>query len=259
MCEVFLARLKLAQGDAAGAAVMLAQVAQIARQRNFIHRLPEVAAAQVIVLLKQGNLAAAARLAQAYELPLSQARVILAQGDPSSALAMVESFCQKVEARGWQDERLKGLVLQAVVLQTLSETDRALKVLGDALELAEPSGYIRIFVDEGPPMAQLLSEAAARGMMPDYVAKLTAAFEAEVQKSESTSYLPSAHLLVEPLSLRELEILRLIALGMSNHEIGERLFLAISTIKGHNRNIFAKLQVQRRTEAIMRARELGLL
>ena len=259
MCEVFLARLKLAQGDAAGAAVMLAQVAQIARQRNFIHRLPEVAAAQVIVLLKQGDLAAAARLAQAYELPLSQARVILAQGDPSSALAMVKSFCQKLETRGWQDERLKGLVLQAVVLQTLSETDRALKVLENALELAEPSGYIRIFVDEGPPMAQLLSEAAARGMMPDYVARLTASFDAEVQKSESTSYLSSAHLLVEPLSLRELEILRLIAQGLSNQEIGERLFLAISTIKGHNRNIFAKLQVQRRTEAIMRARELGLL
>jgi LuxR family maltose regulon positive regulatory protein len=259
MCEVFLARLKLAQGDAAVAAVMLAKVAQIARQRNFMHRLPEVAAAQVVVMIKQGNLAKAAHLTQAYELPLSQARVILAQGDPSSALALVESFCQKVEARGWQDERLKGLVLQAVVLQSLSETDRAEKVLAEALELAEPAGFIRIFVDEGPPMAQLISEASARGIMPDYVAELIAAFEAEVLKSEGTSSLPAAHLLVEPLSLRELEILQLIAQGMSNHEIGERLFLAESTVKGHNRNIFAKLQVQRRTEAIARARELGLL
>jgi LuxR family maltose regulon positive regulatory protein len=259
ICEVFLARLALAQGDAASAAAMLAQVAQIARQRNFRLRLPEVAAAQVVVMLKQGNQAAAAHLAQAYDLPLSQARVKLAQGDPSSALALVESFCQKADARGWHDERLKGLVLQAVVLQTLNETDRAVEVLEEALELAEPGGFIRIFVDEGSPMAQLLSEAAARGMMSDYVAELIAAFEAEVLKSEGTSSLPAAHLLVEPLSLRELEILRLIAQGLSNHEIGERLFLAIPTVKGHNRNIFAKLQVQRRTEAIARARELGLL
>ena len=259
MCEVFLARLKLAQGDVAGAAVMLAQVSQTARQRNFMHRLPEVAAAQVVVMLKQGNLAKAAHLAQANELPLSQARVILAQGDPTAALAVLESFCQKVEARGWQDEQLKGLVLQAVALQAIGETDRAVKVLGDALELAEPGGFIRIFVDEGAPMAQLLSEAEARGMMLDYVARLMAAFEAEAQKGEGTLYLPSSQHLIEPLSLRELEILRLIAHGLSNHEISERLFLAIPTIKGHNRNIFAKLQVQRRTEAIARARQLGLL
>ena len=259
MCEVFLARLKLARGDTAGAAAMLAQVAQIARQRNFVHRLPEVAAAQVVVMLKQGNQAAAAHLAQAYELPLSQARVILAQGDPSSALAVLESFCQKVETRGWQDERLKGLVLQAVVLQTLNETDRAVKVLGKALELAEPGGFIRIFVDEGTPVAQLLSEAAARGMMPVYVTELMAEFEAEAQKGEGTPDLSSTQHLVEPLSLRELEILRLIAQGLSNQEIGERLFLAIPTVKGHNRNIFAKLQVQSRTEAIAHARQLGLL
>ena len=229
MCEVFLARLALARGDAAGAVAMLAQVAQIARQRNFVHRLPEVAAAQVMVMLKQGNLSAAAHLAQTYELPLSRARVILAQGDPTAALAVVESFCQKVEARGWQDERLKGLVLQAVVLQTLNETDRAVKALGDALELAEPGGLIRIFIDEGPPMAQLLSEAAAREMMPDYVARLMAAFEAEAQKSEGAPAQSSAHLFIEPLGQRELEILRLIAQGLSNQEISERLFLALST------------------------------
>ena len=259
MCEVFLARLKRAQGDVAGAAAMLAKLAQIARQRNFSLRLPEIAAEQVMVMLKQGNLDAAAHLAQTYELPLSQARVYLAQGDPSSALAVLESFCQKVETRGWQDERLKGLVLQAVVLQTLSETDVAVKVLGDALELAEPGGFIRTFIDEGAPMAQLLSEAAARGLNSDYVAKLMAAFKAEVYKTEGASSLPSAQPLIEPLGLREMEILRLIAQGLSNQEISERLFLALSTIKGHNRNIFAKLQVQRRTEAIARGRELGLL
>ena len=97
--EVFLARLKLAQGDVAGAAAMLAEAEQSVRQHNFVHRMPEVAAAQVLTLLRQGNLAAAAHLAQTHELPLSQARVHLAQGDPSAALAVLEPWRQQVEAR----------------------------------------------------------------------------------------------------------------------------------------------------------------
>ena len=258
-CEVFLARLKLAQGDVAGAAAILAEAGQFARQHNFVHRMPEVAAAQVLTLLRQGNLAAAAHLAQTHELPLSQARVHLAQGDPSAALAVLEPLRQQVEAKGWEDERLKVMVLQAVALHAHGEKDKAVQLLGDALALAEPGGFIRIFVDEGLPMAQLLSEAAARGIMPDYVGKLLAAFEAEEQKSEDKSDLPPAQPLIEPLSQRELEVLQLIAQGLSNREISERLFLALSTVKGHNRKIFDKLQVQRRTEAVARARELGLL
>ena len=131
-----------------------------------------------------------------------------------------------------------------------------------ALTLAEPEGYVRIFVDEGRPMAQLLSEAAAHGIMPYYTAKLLAVFEAEEHKSADESHVPPAlpaHSLTEPLSQRELEVLQLIAQGLSNREISERLFLALDTVKGHNRNIFRKLQVRRRTEAVARARELGLL
>ena len=109
-------------------------------------------------------------------------------------------------------------------------------------------------------MAQLLSEAAALGMMPDYTGKLLAALEADAQKRENTSSLPPpAQSLIEPLSPRELEVLHLMAAGLSNQEMCERLFLALSTVKGHNRTIFGKLQVQRRTEAVARARELGLL
>ena len=108
-------------------------------------------------------------------------------------------------------------------------------------------------------MAELLAEAAARGIMPDYTRKLLAAFEADKPRSEDGSSPPPAQPLIEPLSERELEVLRLIAQGLSNHEISQRLFLALSTIKGHNRLIFNKLQVQRRTEAVARARELGLL
>ncbi len=256
---MLLARLKLAQGDVVSATALLAKAEQFVRQQNFVHWMPDVAAVQVLTLLHQGNLSAAAHLAQTHDLPLSQARVHLAQGDPSAALAVLESWRQQVEAKGWQDERLKVMVLQAVALQAHGEKDKAVQLLCDALAIAAPGGFIRLFVDEGPPMAHLLSEAEASGMMPDYIGKLLAACEAEEHKSENTSYLPPAQPLIEPLSPRELEVLQLIAQGRSNQEMSERLFLALSTVKGHNRNIFGKLQVQRRTEAVARARELGLL
>jgi LuxR family maltose regulon positive regulatory protein len=174
-------------------------------------------------------------------------------------LSALVPWLQQVETKGWQDERLKAMVLQAVALFTSGNKDRALEVLGEALTLAEPNGFMRVFLDEGVPMFQLLSAAAARGMMPNYAGKLLAAFEAEKQKNMDPSPRMSAQLLVEPLSPRELEVLHLIAQGLSNDEIGKRLFLALDTVKGHNRRIYDKLQVQRRTEAVARARELGLL
>ncbi|MBA3474835.1 MAG: hypothetical protein H0T57_16710, partial [Rubrobacter sp.] len=259
---VFLARLKLAQRDAAGAAAILAEAEAFVRQHNFVFRMADVAAAQVLTLLHQGNLAAAAHLAQTHELPISQARVHLAQGDTSAALAALRPLRQQAEAKGWEDERLKVMVLQAVALQAHGEKDEAAQLLGDALALAEPGSFIRIFVDEGMPMAQLLSEAAAHGITPDYTGKLLAVFEAEAQKSEDKSYLPPAspsQPLVEPLSQRELEVLQLIAQGLSNREISERLFLALDTVKGHNRRIYGKLLVQRRTEAVAKARSLNIL
>jgi len=260
--EVFLARLKLARRDVAGAAAMLAEADQSVRQHNFVYRMPEVAAAQVLTLLRQGDLAAAAQLATAHQLPISQARVYLAWGDASKALALLSPLRREVEAKGWADERLKVMVLQAVALHAHGEKDKAVQLLGDALALAEPGGFIRIFVDEGFPMTQLLSEAVARGIMPDYVDRLLAVFGAEEQRSKVKSYLPPvppAQPSIEPLSQREVTVLQFMAQGLSNREISERLFLALSTVKGHNRNIFDKLQVQRRTEAVARARELGLL
>jgi LuxR family maltose regulon positive regulatory protein len=118
--EVVLARLKLAQGDVAGAAVLLAEADRSARQQNFVHRIPEVAAAQVLTLLRQGNLAAATHLAQTHELPISQARVYLAQGDTSAALTVLSAWRGQMEARRWEDERLKVMVLQAVALRARS-------------------------------------------------------------------------------------------------------------------------------------------
>jgi len=259
ICEIFLSRIKLAQGDLSGAAAILAKADQSARQKNFVYRIPEVVAAQVVTLLRQGNVAVAARLAQAYDLPIVQARVYLAQGDPSAALGVLERWRQQVEAKAWKDEQLKMTVLEAVAYQAQGEKDKAIQMLSDALSIAEPEGFIRIFVDEGLPMAQLLAEAVARGISPDYAAKLLAILEAEQQASENKLDVSSAQLLSEPLSQRELEVLQLIAQGLSNDEIGKQLFLALDTVKGHNRKIFDKLQVQRRTEAVARARELGLL
>jgi ATP/maltotriose-dependent transcriptional regulator MalT len=264
-CGLLLARLKLAHGDLAGAAAMLAQAEQFVRQHHFAHRMPEVAALQALTLLRQGNLVAAAQLAQTHELPISQARVHLAQGDPSTALAVLEPLRQQAEAKAWADERLKIMVLQVVALHAHGEKDKAAQLLFDALALAAPDGFIRLFVDEGLPMAELLSEAAAHGMMPDYIGKLLAACEdATKDRGRTTKSFPSSSVfrpssLVEPLSQRELEVLQLIAQGLSNREISERLFLALMTVKGHNQKIFGKLQVQRRTEAVARARELGLL
>ncbi|HEY3474833.1 MAG TPA: LuxR C-terminal-related transcriptional regulator, partial [Anaerolineales bacterium] len=257
--EVFLARLKLAQGDVDGAAAILAKTDESVRQHNFVHRMPEVAAAQVLTFIRQGNLAAASHLAEAQNLPISRARVHLAEGNPSSALVILQSFRQEMEAKGWKDELLKTAVLQAVAHHAQGDQEMALQALGDALAMAEPGGFIRVFVDEGEQIAHLLSEASMRGVMPDYVGKLLAAFEAEKQKTRDKSASTASRPLVEPLSQRELEVLQLIAQGFSNDEIGKRLYLALDTVKGHNRRIFDKLQVQRRTEAVARARELGLL
>jgi LuxR family maltose regulon positive regulatory protein len=256
--EMFLARLKLARADVDRAAAILAKTDRAVRAHNFVLRMPELATAQVLTNLRQGNLAAAAQLAKTHRLPLSQARVHLARGEAVAALAALESYRQQVESKGWQDERLKSMVLQALALYAQSEKNLALRVLAEALAIAEPGGFIRVFVDEGPSMAQLLSEAMAQGIMPDYVGKLLAAFGTEKQNGVQRSA-SSPQPLIEPLSPRELQVLQLIAQGLSNDEIGKRLFLALDTVKGHNRKIFDKLQVQRRTEAVARARELGLL
>jgi LuxR family maltose regulon positive regulatory protein len=248
--QILLARLKLARGDVAGAAAILDEVSQSVQQNGFTSCGPKVAAAQVLVLLRQGDLAAAAQLARTHDLPMSQTRVHLAQGDVAAALAALEPLRQRIEARGWPDERLKVMVRQAAALHAYGDEDQALQLLGNALALAWPGGFIRTFVDEGALMAQLLVQAATRGMMPDYTAKLLASFEDALSEAEG---------LVEPLSQRELEVLQLVAQGLSNREISKQLFLALSTVKGHNRNIYGKLEVQRRTEAIARARELGLL
>jgi LuxR family maltose regulon positive regulatory protein len=259
-CQVFLSCLKLAHRDVAGAAAILAEADQLVRQHDLVYRVSEVVAAQVLALLRQGNLTAAADLAETHELPISQARVHLAQGDTSAALAVFGPLHQQVEIKGWEDERLKVMALQAVALHAHGEKDKAVQLLADVLALAEPGGFVRLFVDEGRPMARLLYETLTRGIAVDYVRRLVAAFsDTEPKQADSAATQTSASEWVEPLSERELEVLQLVAEGLTNPEIASRLFLSLHTVKTHTHNIYGKLNVRNRTEAVARAQVLGLL
>jgi len=263
---VFLARLKWAQGDAAGAREILTRAEHDARERNFALRLPEIASAQAALALAQGDIATAARLAENLKQPLLQARVLLAQGNAHDALIALDAYRQFVESKAWQDETLKVLALQAVALNANKGREKGLEQLGKALAMAEPAGFIRLFFDEGEPMRLLIAnfrlqikDQPDEKRLLNYADKLLTAFahSKNIVKSEIKNQ--KSEIIVEPLSARELEILQLIAQGHSNQEICERLFLALSTVKGHNRVIFDKLQVKNRTEAVARARALGLI
>jgi LuxR family transcriptional regulator, maltose regulon positive regulatory protein len=271
--KVFLAGLKLARGDVSGAAAMLAEAEQSVRQNNFVHRIPEVVAAQVLVLLRQGNLEAAAQLAQTHELASSQARVFLAQADSSAALAILEPYRQHMEAKGWVDELLKVMVLQTIALHAQGEKDKAVHLLSDALALAEPGGYVRIFVNEGEAMRSLLEKLARHRDHPlsvmwtnswlllrnrwrrqngvsAIIPPKSGRIEPEVR--------PAKNMLVEPLSERELEVLRLLRSELSGPEIAGQLIVSLNTLRTHTKNIFNKLGVNNRRAAVRRAEELDL-
>jgi LuxR family maltose regulon positive regulatory protein len=175
-------------------------------------------------------------------------------------LDFLEAQYHIVEAHGWVDWMIDTLIVQALAFQAQGRDDEALKSLEQALTLAGPEGYTRIFLDEGPPMMRLLYQAAQRGIYPEYAGQLLAAFEiAPVSKAPEPP--PAVHPApaVEPLTLRETEVLQLIAEGLSNREIAQRLFISLSTVKRHAATIFGKLAVYNRTQAVARGRDLGLL
>ncbi|MFL5807464.1 MAG: LuxR C-terminal-related transcriptional regulator [Roseiflexaceae bacterium] len=196
-------------------------------------------------------------------------RVTLAQGKPSEALERLAPLIQGARAAARWGDMNELLVLQARAYQTHHDQGQALATLAEAVRRAEPEGYIRIFADEGPPMAALLAQLRdqerRRGPTP-YLDMLLAAFpdcrlqiaDCRLPAKQSAIYnLQSA--LVEPLSARELEVLHLMARGASNQEIAEKLVLALNTVKRHVSNIIAKLGAANRTQAVAQARPLGLL
>jgi LuxR family maltose regulon positive regulatory protein len=231
-------------------------VEQFVHQHNFERRISEVAALQILILLRQDNLAAAADLAQIYDLPLSQARVHLAQDNPAAALALLEPLRQQAQDNRGPTERLQVLVLQALVYQAVGEVDTAVSLLVEALMTAEPGGYIRLFIDEGRPMRTLLQKLKDEITPPvPYIDTLLAAFDEPDMQSSTFSPQP----LIDPLSERELEILALITDGLKNKEIADKLFISINTVHYHTKNLYSKLGVNKRTKAVLRAKALNLL
>ena len=165
-------------------------------------------------------------------------------------LSQIEPIVSAQKCFYWQ---IEVLVLQAVAWQKKANPGHALPCLEKALFLAEQEVYVRIFLDEGEPMTILLQLAAKKGVHPEYVRRLLSAASSADNKTTLTQSL------IEPLSGRELEILHLVAEGMSNGQIADTLIIARGTVKKHINNIFGKLGVQSRTQCVARARELNLL
>ena len=262
--DILRARLMFVRNEHTEAEALLTRISGAAITGQLTNRTLEAADLQVLYMLRRGAIQQAADLAIEHQLPLGQARALLAQDKGLQALRLTDAHRRSMEAKCLVQEALKASVVQAIIRHALGKTGSALQVLREALAQAQPQVSIRLFVDEGAPMNSLLSQLQHETDIAHYVAQLLAAFGTQtpgtcrVAMATTTAATPS-HLHVDPFSPRELEILRLIQQGHSNQKISERLFLSLSTVKWHNQNIFSKLDVQRRTEAVARALELKLL
>jgi LuxR family maltose regulon positive regulatory protein len=200
-----------------------------------------------------------------YEL-LVLARLLIAQKRPGEVLKLLETLIPVAERRGRPGMLVEIYALQALAHQAQGDLDRAIDALECALSLAEPKGYVGIFAGEGEPMRVLLREAAKHGVMAEYAGSLLAAFEGYKFRA-SGSELPSSVepkasqpvALAEPLSDRELEVLRLLNTHLSSTEIAEQLCISANTVRFHIKNIYGKLGVHRRSDAVQQAGEFGLL
>jgi LuxR family maltose regulon positive regulatory protein len=269
-----LARVLQAQGDDQGAWRAIQKADQIRREDPIMPVLIGMNEKNKVRLwLAQDNLAAVSEWVQERGLdadgeppPLHEvekivlARVLVAQGRLDEAARLLQRLIEATEAGGRTFRAIEVLILQALASQAEGDATRAITTLERALALAEPGGFIRTFVDEGQPMAHLLYKAAARGIVSDYASQLLAAFPVtEWEQTESLKTQAPKSDLIEPLSERELDVLLLIAEGLTNQEIASRLFLALNTVKVHARHIYGKLGVGSRTQAVARARVLGVL
>jgi LuxR family transcriptional regulator, maltose regulon positive regulatory protein len=184
-------------------------------------------------------------------------RLLIARGEKTTAAAQLQVLYKRVAPADAQGFIIKIRVYQALAAAT---PDEALTFLAEALKMGQPEGFIRTFVDEGRLLAPLLHRALAQGILPEYTGQLLTIIESEerqrrkMQKGEGS---PSAYHTL--LSERELEVLQLIASGLSNQQIADRLIISLSTAKNHVHNILEKLDVQGRTEAVAQARELELI
>jgi LuxR family maltose regulon positive regulatory protein len=276
-----MARIQQAQGDLAGAVELLDE-AEYFYNGDFSPNVRPIPALKARVWVAQGNLDQALGWAHEQELSIDNelnylhefehitlARILLAQYESDrtqtsihEVIELLERLLKAAEEGKRIGSMIEILILQALVRHMQSDMPAALVPLERALTLAEPQGYVRIFLDEGADMVQLLREAARHGMMPSFIGKLLTTVEAKEEGREialpivAVSHMQS---LVEPLSQRELEILRLLQTELSVPEIAGELVIAASTVRTHTKSIYSKLNVNNRRAAVKRAAELDLI
>ena len=273
---LILALVRRARGDAEGAWEIVRRVEREATGADLM-TVEWAGAYRAWLLLDRGDLHAATRWAEEsgfdvndelnYQRELAHktlARVLAAQGQTEEALRLIDRLIDAAEKTGREGSKIKLLALRAVTLLAHRDKAGAPAPLEHALALAEPEGYVRTFVDEGEPMVKLLFDvrlSVARDrrvdarISPEYVGELLATIEQPPPRRTP----PGVEPLSEPLSDRELEVLRLVAAGMKNAEIARELFVVVGTVKTHLNSAYRKLGVRSRTQAISRARELNLL
>ncbi len=278
--RVAMARIREAQGDLHGALDLFDEAERL-YMSDFSPNVHPIAARKTRVWIAQGRLGESLNWLREQGLSaeddftylhefehITLAMILLARyrsdhtDNISETIRFLERLLKAAQEGGRIGSVIEILVLQALAHQAQGDISAALIPLQEALTLAEPEGYVRMFLDEGSPMAQLLHEAAARRIMPNYTAKLLAGFEAEQHRyAEESPFLatPVSQSLIEPLSQRELEVLRLFKTELSGPEIANQLVVALSTIRTHTESIYRKLDVNNRRAAVKRAAELGLI
>jgi LuxR family maltose regulon positive regulatory protein len=286
LAQFYLGQVQCARGDVAGALTLVERAAAAGAPHLSPRNRCQIEGYRAMLWLKQGDLAAASGWAERHERAadlarpqftaydydrFALARISMAQGRWDAAQAAAEQLLRDAAATDHGRFVIVALVLRALVLQARGDTARGEASLARALALAAPEGFVRVFVDEGAPMAALLARVARhRAPVAGYAATLLAAFPSAQRSATGlgpdTALVPTRHAgrfapgaLVEPLSERELEVLRLLAEGRDNAEIARTLVVAVSTIKSHINRIYGKLGVGNRLTAVLRAQQLNLL
>jgi LuxR family maltose regulon positive regulatory protein len=275
-----LAQIRQAQGDAAGALETMDEAAQVELSPQVIALLNPVPSQRARLMLAQGDVAAATEWTTAAGLSpddevdypreptyLVLARVLLAHNYPDPSLTLLRRLLGAAARHGRTGSVIEIRALQALALAACGDRAGALDALGEAVTAAFPQRYVRVFADEGAPMRALLAqlsadrpgeEHTARRIDPGYLARLLRACgPADARQPQRRAAAPPG--LAEPLTDRELEVLRLIAAGRSNQRIAHDLVVALDTVKKHVTHVLGKLGAANRTEAAARGRELGLI
>ncbi len=274
---VTLAWIRQATGDPAGALEAISEAGYASPVPAGL--LNPVPAQRARLLLAQGNVAAAVRWTQQHGLSVDDepgyprepeylvlARVLLAQDRPGPALALLDGLYAAAVTQDRAGSVIEAGALRALALAASGRETGAVNALAEALVLACPQGYVRVFADEGPPMAALIARlvaaqraehGAARSVPLGCLARLLQAFDGQQAGPGATAAAVPG--MVEPLTARELEVLRLLAAGRSNQAIAAELVVALDTVKKHVTHVLGKLGATNRTEAVARARQLGLI